>query len=362
MKLSKLKLYQFKNYKQLEVNFNSKLICFAGQNGMGKTNLLDAIYYASIGKSYFNAIENQNILHDESLFRIDASYDVGDIVITYDKADKKHIYNDTVEYERLSDHLGFAPITFIAPDDNEIILAGSDVRRRFLNAFISQTNTTYLKDVMAYRKLLNQRNASLKANNASNILLSTYNEQMIPLAEMIHTVRQKVVEQLSENIASIYAEISEDREQIKCRYSSQLNKASYADLLQQSVEKDRLLQRTTTGIHKDDLVFTINGYPLKKYGSQGQQKTFLLSLKLAEYKLIEQMMGKAPILLLDDVFDKIDRHRAKRLFAYLKENCNGQIFMSDTNAERLFTILSELDKDFTIFMVENNELTDYARE
>lgn len=362
MKLSKLKILNFKNYNELNVAFQTNVIAFTGENGEGKTNLLDAIYYACIGKSYFNAIERQTMQHNTNFFRIESLFGTDLIEITYQPSDKKKISRNKVEYDRLSDHLGFAPVSFIAPDDNVLILGGSEDRRRFVNSTISQCNNAYVKDLLAYRKLLNQRNASLKTNTASSQLLQTYNEQLIPLGEMIFALRKQYVQQISQHVNKIYAAISEEKEVVNCRYNSQLAKQSFQELLQQAEEKDRLLQRTTVGIHKDDLKFSIGEHSLKKYGSQGQQKTFLLALKLAEHKIIKEFTGKQPILLLDDIFDKLDRKRIQQLFSYLLTNgfSKGQLFMTDTNAERLNEILRQFDTEFTIFKVQNNSIEEYA--
>ena len=362
MNLTKLQITHFKNYPRLTARFHSPVICFTGENGEGKTNLLDAIYYTCIGKSYFNTIERQNIMHGEYFFRLEAHFEDELVEVTYQPKDKKKIVKNKVEYDRLSDHLGFAPVTFIAPDDNHLILGGSEDRRRFLNSTISQCNPAYVKDLLSYRKILYQRNASLKNNQATPALLHTYNQQLIPLAEMIYAVRKQTVQQFSEKVQFIYAAISNEKEEVSCNYSSQLQNNSLEELLHSAEEKDRLLQRTTVGIHKDDLKFKINGYPLKKYGSQGQQKTFLLALKLAEYQIIEEKTNRSVILLLDDIFDKLDRSRVRQLFSYLLSHHqpNAQIFMTDTNAQRLNTILSEFDTEFTIFNVQNNELNEYA--
>lgn len=364
MNLTKLQLTSFKNYSQLNITFKSPVVCFAGENGEGKTNLLDAVYYACIGKSYFNAIEAQNILHSQNFFRIEANFTDALIEMTYQNSEKKKILKNKVEYERLSDHLGFAPVSFIAPDDNLIILGGSENRRKFLNATISQCNPAYVKDLLAYRKLLSQRNASLKTNHSPKELLQSYNKQIAPIGKMIFALRSKYVALLSEKVEKIYAEISSEKEVVSCQYSSQLNNQNFEHLLRSAEEKDRLLQRTTVGIHKDDLEFTINSYALKKYGSQGQQKTFLLALKLAEFEIIQQITGQQPILLLDDIFDKLDRNRVHQLFQYLFVNgfADSQIFMTDTNIERLHTVLSKFANDFTIFKVQNNELSEYAFE
>ena len=361
MKLTKLRLTQFKNYDQLQISFKNGIICFAGDNGEGKTNLLDAIYYCCIGKSYFNSVESQNITHGSDFFRFDAELGGASLEIVNQKGTGKQITKNKIDYERLSDHLGFAPVTFIAPDDNILILGGSRDRRRFMNTTISQMNKGYGKDLLAYRKVLRQRNANLKSGKPSKTLLTAYNEQLIPLAEMIFAIRKKYVNELNDKVQQIYAAISKEKESVSCEYLSQLKKKGFPVLLTESYEKDVLLQRTTTGIHKDDLKFSLNGRSMKKYGSQGQQKTFLLALKIAECELMYERTGKQPLLLLDDIFDKLDRGRVRELFQYLLATNNGQLFMTDTNAQRLHQILSDFDVEFTIFIVQNNQLTEYER-
>lgn len=359
MSLTKLKLTQFKNYKELSFDINQSVVCFVGENGEGKTNLLDAIYYTCIGKSYFNSVEKQNMMHQTDFFRIESQIHNSLIEITYPNQGKKKIKKDKIEYERLADHLGFAPVSFIAPDDNMIILGGSEIRRRFFNSSISQFNASYVKDVMAYRKLLFQRNSHLKSGKIQETLLATYDAQLVPLAQMIHSVRKTYVKEFSNVLSEIYRKISREKETVSCKYYSQLNDERLEDLFFESREKDRLLQRTTKGIHRDDLKFKIDGNSLKNFGSQGQQKTFLLALKLAEYHLINQHSGQNSILLLDDIFDKLDRGRIRELFKYLINNQAGQIFMTDTNGQRLFEVLSTFNIDFTIFIVEKNKLVNY---
>ncbi len=350
MRLSDLRLFNFKNYISHSLNFKAKTVAFTGKNGTGKTNLLDAIYYLCIGKSYFNSVEANNVHHNASFLRLEGKF-IGNeaeafIEATYERNGKKKISKNGVVYDKLFEHIGQLPVTFIAPDDNQIVLSASDQRRRFVNSSISQLNVKYLKDVLQYRKILTQRNTLLKADNLDEKLLDTYDEQLIPLAQNIYTERKHFVEVLSPQIKSYYRILSAGSETVNCLYASNLNELSMADLLAKNRDRDLMLKRTTGGIHRDDLQFTIDGKELKRFGSQGQQKSYLLSLKLAQSALLKKILQKDVILLIDDAFDKLDEARAEKLFEIIAKA--GQVFISDTNTERVKHNLSKFTNDFEI--------------
>lgn len=346
----------------MEISFSNNITCFVGENGEGKTNLLDAIYYSCVGKSYFNANEKMNILHNQSFLRIEASFSNDFIEITYQPNSSKIIKKNKVQYQRIADYLGFSPVVMIAPDDNQIILEGSERRRKELNAAISQIDSQYLFQLMKYQKLLKQRNATLKLDSCSKGLLEAYDQQMIPLAKFIHQRRKQFVENLSIKLESYYALISRKKEKLTCTYLSQLNENNMQELLHQSVEQDLRLRRSTVGIHKDDLNLLLNDFSLKKFGSQGQQKTTLFALKLSIHQILMESNQNQPILLLDDIFDKLDRGRMYELFSYLIHHNIGQIFITDTNGERIYEILQNFGADFSIYEVKNKTISIYEGE
>lgn len=364
MKLQQLDLTNFKNFEHLELQFDTPIVCFVGNNGEGKTNLLDSIYYLCIGKSYFNHVEQQSMLHDSHFLRVEGIFTSAEqkdyqISILSAVGKRKEIKKNKVVYERVAEHLGFSPVCFVAPDDSKLILGGSEERRRFMTVTLSQINPNYVRLLTDYRKILNQRNALLKHQTVDKQLLRAYNQQIEPLGREIHQIRQDYFKDFAPLVQKIYSLISSGKEQISCSYSSQLNNHDFAQLLAESEQKDLISQRSTVGIHKDNISFKMNGESLKVYGSQGQQKTVLLSLKLAELQMISQALNKPPIFLLDDIFDKLDATRVEELFRYIIELEYGQLFITDTNAERLNSLLSKFEHNFAIFTVNNKEVKPY---
>ena len=360
MKLTKLQLTNFKNYESLHAEFSEQVTCFAGQNGEGKTNLLDAIFYLCIGKSYFHSVEKFNRLHQTDFLRIEGNFQSEkkehQVTIVSKQGAPKRIEQNGLLLSRVSEHLGFMPVCFIAPDDSVILLGGSETRRRFVDTALSQMNQNYLYELIEYNKILQQRNALLKADYTDERLLQTYNDQLNPLGKTIYGVREAYVQELSPLAQAIYEFISEEKEAITLNYKSQLQNGEFHSLLSAATEKDKYLKRTTVGIHRDDIQLLIDGHELKKVGSQGQQKTALLAIKLAEYELLAKFTKRKAILLLDDIFDKLDRGRVKKLFSYLGKHAESQLFITDTNGDRLETLLSEFGRKFEIFIVNNNQL------
>ncbi|OFX82285.1 MAG: DNA recombination protein RecF [Bacteroidetes bacterium GWF2_33_16] len=362
MYLKKLSVINFKNYNELEINFSAKINCFIGRNGVGKTNLLDAIYYLSMCKSYLNPIDIQNIKYDEDFFVIQGEYtrneNTEDIYCGLKRTKKKIFKRNKKEYEKLSDHIGLLPIVMISPLDNSLILEGSEERRRFMDSVISQYDKDYLDQLIRYNRALAQRNKLLKdfyqTRNFDLESLEIWDDQLIGLGEKIHSTRVKFVENLIPIFQDYYNRISENREKVDLIYDSQLYEGEFKDLLKNSIDRDRMLQYTTIGIHKDDLTLSLNGFPIKKAGSQGQQKTLLVSLKLAQFDFIKQISGLNPVLLLDDIFDKFDKQRVRQIIELVAEHHFGQIFITDTNQDRLEPILREIDIDHSLFIIESN--------
>lgn len=342
---------------------SGEITCFTGENGEGKTNLLDAIFYLCIGKSYFHSVEKLNRQHNSDFLRISGNFirleKNENIVVISQNRKMKRIERNQVPFDKVSSYLGFAPVCFIAPNDSEILLGGSEMRRKFINTALSQMNRDYLLQLIEYKKIIQQRNALLKQESVDLQLLTTYDEQLIPIAESIYQVRQSYLTELSTLTKEYYALISQKKEQIQSIYSSQLNSMGVADGFANAREKDILLKRSTFGIHRDDIQLLINDYEIKKVGSQGQQKTTLLSLKLAEFTLLSNYTELSPILLLDDIFDKLDINRIDQLFKTLTERFQSQIFLTDTNPERLKSLLQKFNRKFEIYIVNGNQLSLY---
>lgn len=357
MYLQQVSLMNFKNINSETYNFHEKINCFVGNNGVGKTNVLDAIYYLSFAKSYFNAVAVQNIRHGESFFMLEGNYLIDGrnekIICSLKKGQKKVLKRNGKNYEKFSEHIGQLPLVIISPADRDLVIEGSETRRKFVDGVISQQNKTYLKNLLAYNKVLSQRNALLKyfASNRTfdAVNLSIYDEQLVTYGAEIHEIRKNFLEEFIPIFKKKYRVISGDNEQVNLVYKSQLNTVEFEDLLQKSLEKDKMLQYTTAGIHKDDLSFEIGSYPIKKFGSQGQQKSYLIALKLAQFQFIKQQANVTPILLLDDIFDKLDESRVAQIVALVDNDEFGQIFITDTHKERTEQIVKKSNKDYKIF-------------
>lgn len=357
MYLEKIAIVNFKNLSSETFNFERKINCFVGNNGVGKTNILDAVYYLSFAKSYFNSVALQNIKHGTSFFMIEGEYIINDrtekIICSLKKGQKKILKRNDKNYTKFSDHIGSFPLVIISPADRNLVIEGSDTRRKFIDGVISQQNKTYLQNLIAYNKVVSQRNALLKyfaANRTFDALnLKVYDDQLIEYGTKIYNVRKAFLEDFIPIFNKKYATISQDKEKVNLNYKSQLHHDTFRDLLDTSLEKDKILQYTTTGIHKDDLNFEIGDYPIKKFGSQGQQKSYLIALKLAQFEFIKKQSGLTPILLLDDIFDKLDENRVQQLIDLVNNDDFGQIFITDTHAERTENIIKQSNKPYQIF-------------
>jgi DNA replication and repair protein RecF len=357
MYLQKLSLINFKNIETQSFDFQEKINCFVGDNGVGKTNVLDAIYYLSFAKSYFNSVALQNIRHGEGFFMVEGDYFLNDrnekIVCSLKRGQKKVLKRNGKSYEKFSEHIGQLPLVIISPADRDLVTEGSDTRRKFMDGVISQQNKSYLKDLISYNKVLSQRNALLKyfaANRTFDALnLSVYDEQLSEYGARIYTVRKLFLEEFIPIFNEKYQIISGVKEIVDLKYKSQLQDFSMMALLKKSLEKDKIIQYTTSGIHKDDLSFEIGAYSIKKFGSQGQQKSYLIALKLAQFEFIKQQSKVTPILLLDDIFDKLDESRVSQIIDLVSKDAFGQIFITDTHAERTENILKQSNNPYQIF-------------
>ena len=357
MYLQRISLVNFKNIESQSFDFQQKINCFVGDNGVGKTNILDAIYYLSFAKSYFNSVAVQNIRHGEGFFMVEGDYLLNDrnekIVCSLKKGQKKVLKRNGKSYEKFSEHIGQIPLVIISPADRDLVTEGSDTRRKFIDGVISQQNKQYLQDLIAYNKVLSQRNALLKyfaANRTFDALnLSVYDEQLTEYGARIYEVRKDFLEKFIPIFNEKYQIISGDKESVNLKYKSQLYDFEMKALLQKSLEKDKILQYTTSGIHKDDLSFEIGTYPIKKFGSQGQQKSYLIALKLAQFQFIKEQSKMIPILLLDDIFDKLDENRVSQIVDLVNNDEFGQIFITDTHSERTENIIKQSNSEYQIF-------------
>jgi len=347
----------YKNFDSKTLDFDPVINCLVGDNGVGKTNILDAIYHLCFGKSYFNPVATQNIKHDTDFFVVDGEFEkegrTEKIICSFKKGTKKVIKRNGKAYEKFSEHIGFLPLVIISPSDRDLILEGSDTRRKFMDGVISQSDKAYLQTLIKYNKVLTQRNSLLKYFVANHTFdpntLAIYNEQLHNLGTEIHKKRVAFIDSLIPIFQKQYAHISEKDEQITLSYESQLSEENLLNLLEKNIDKDRALQYTSVGIHKDDLDFTIGGHPIKKFGSQGQQKSFLIALKLAQFHFIKQQASTTPILLLDDIFDKLDENRVSHIVGLVKDDNFGQIFISDTHADRTENVVKNIHQSYKIF-------------
>ncbi|KAB7531218.1 DNA replication and repair protein RecF [Flagellimonas olearia] len=357
MFLRHLSLVNYKNFDSKTLDFDPVINCLVGDNGVGKTNILDAIYHLCFGKSYFNPVATQNIKHDTDFFVVDGEFEkegrTEKIICSFKKGTKKVIKRNGKAYEKFSEHIGFLPLVIISPSDRDLILEGSDTRRKFMDGVISQSDKAYLQTLIKYNKVLTQRNSLLKYFVANHTFdpntLAIYNEQLHNLGTEIHKKRVAFIESLIPIFQKQYAHISEKDEQITLSYESQLSEENLLNLLEKNIDKDRALQYTSVGIHKDDLDFTIGGHPIKKFGSQGQQKSFLIALKLAQFHFIKEQASTTPILLLDDIFDKLDENRVSHIVGLVKDDNFGQIFISDTHADRTENVVKNIHQSYKIF-------------
>ncbi len=342
VRINHLSLYNFKNHEALKIDFNADITCITGNNGAGKTNILDAIYMLSTCKSYFNSIDYQLIKHNETIcaingqFKDEAQYD---LQLQIEAGKKKKLKRNDKQYEKLIDHIGLVNAVMITPVDIDLVQGHSEDRRRFLDICLSQCDRVYLNCLSEYNKVLEQRNKQLKLfaqhRHFDEILLESFNSKLIPAGNYIFEKRLATLGILNTYFNEFYSSFTSGNEIVKFIYESDLLHQKFAILLKDNVNKDLALERTSAGIHKDDLVFEINGFPLKKFGSQGQSKSFIIAFKLAQYRFLSETLNAQPILLLDDLFEKIDEERAQQLINLLETDKFGQIIITDTHAARV---------------------------
>jgi len=363
--VDRLELTHFKNHRSSSWAFNAKVNIITGNNGNGKTNVLDALHYLSFTRSYLNFSDSQNITHGEQMALVKASIKRGDQEYGLDlglkKGQKKMIRVDGKEVDRLADHIGFLPVVMITPMDRDLILDAAETRRKLLDSSISVSNRSYLQALMNYNRALTQRNTTLKyfASNRTYDaeMIALYDEQLIGHSATIYEERLHFIEELLPRLQEFYQKLSGGKEEVGIAYKSSLHEKDMKSLLAEKLEKDRVLQYTSAGIHRDDVIFTLGEHPIKKVGSQGQQKSFLIALKLAQFEVSKQHLNMPPLLLLDDIFDKLDEGRVANLLEMVNSDQFGQIFITDTHPERMLTLSKELQLQHTTFeLLDNGEI------
>ncbi|ADB41474.1 DNA replication/repair protein RecF [Spirosoma linguale] len=366
MHLEKLSLTNFKNYEDVRYTFSRQVNVLVGPNGSGKTNLLDAVYFLSLSKSAFQSQDAMSILHDTDYFIIDGIFEEHDdrtvqITISLQRGQRKVLMADKKPYERISEHIGRFPVVLVAPNDTDLVREHSEDRRHFFDGVLSQLDPEYLRNYLMYQQILKQRNSLLKLfaerNQVDNDLLDTYDEPLLELGQKIHDRRRQFIDEFLPGFRSHYAYLSDDREEVTIQYESEVSNPGFADEFRHFRRRDTVLQRTTMGIHKDDYSFIIesgNGQPpvpLKKFGSQGQQKTFVIALKLAQFAQLQAEKDVKPILLLDDIFDKLDDRRIGKLIQQMDEGVFGQLFITDARPERTRQLLTNVKADIKFFEI-----------
>ena len=365
MYLKELNILNFKNLESASFAFSPNLNCFSGCNGAGKTNILDAVYFLSVGKSAFSLTDRQCVLHGRDFFMIDASFDVSSkgmehVVCSFSKDKGKVIKRNDKDYKRLSEHVGLLPVVMVSPADVYLINEAADERRRYLNHFMSLTDSEFLGLLVRYNGVLAQRNKLLKQSGGFNPdIVDVLDMQLSDLAAQLFNKRIAAISDLAPVVSHYYRLISDDSEPVELTYSSEmLSGESLYDILKRNIGRDAALGYTSSGIHRDDLVMKIAGYPIRKYGSQGQQKSFIISLKLAQYEMIYRLKGFKPILLLDDIFDKLDGRRVKNLISLVAQHKFGQIFITDSDKVRIDSLLDEITDERKLFAVKYGTVTE----
>ena len=364
MFLKNIRLSNFKSHQEAAFQFNANVNGIVGANGSGKTNLLDAIHYLSFCKSFFSSQDRFSVQFGAEFFAIHGEFSTfgsersNAISCAYQTNGRKTVKADGKEYDRLSDHIGRFPLVMVSPYDHDIINAGSDLRRRFFDMIISQFDGEYLHQLISYQKIITQRNTILKQfienRNYNSPLLDIFNEQIIPLGTYIYNKRKEFIGELLPTLQNYYSQLSGNQEDVNVIYVSGLNDQSFEEGLANTAAADAKCGFTTFGIHKDDYDFLINGNPIKRFGSQGQQKSFVLSTRLAQFDYIFSKKNIKPILLLDDIFDKLDRQRTAHLLDLVGKDHFGQVFLTDTDENRIKTILDSYNLENTIYKIEKN--------
>ena len=359
MLLNKLKLTNYKNLSSESFVFKSPINCFVGNNGVGKSNILDSIYHLAYGKSYFNPTSVQNIQFDKTFFFIEGDFNIKSrnekVNCSFKKGQKKILKRNNKIYKKISEHIGLIPLVMISPDDIDLINEGSSLRRKFVDGILGQVESEYLINLINYSKILAQRNSLLKYFALNHIFdqksIDIYNEQLHTLSQPIYKKRKEFMKVFSPLFAKRYETINNGNEKVQLNYTSSLDDNNLLEILEGSIKKDRSFQHTTQGIHKDDLDFLIYEKPIKKFGSQGQKKTFLIALKIAQFDYLRSKKGISPIILLDDIFDKLDQNRVTNLLKLMIDEEFGQIFLTDTHEDRTLMALKSIKSEFKIYNI-----------
>ena len=377
MILEKLSLINYKNIREATLELSPKINCMIGRNGVGKTNILDAVYFLSFCHSASNPVDSALIRHDEDFLFLEGTYsDNPASVISHSslptphfstiscgmkRGSKKHFRRDKKDYRRLSEHIGLIPLVMVSPADTLLIDGGSEERRRLMDMVISQYDHTYMEAVTRYNKALQQRNAMLKQEEEPDPeIIGLWEEQMAFEGERIYQRRQSFVSELTPIFQHYYERISGNREQVAIEYVSHCQRGPLLEVIRRDRQKDRIMGYSLHGTHRDDLVFSLGGHPIRREGSQGQHKTFVIALKLAQFDFLKRTNGgNTPILLLDDIFDKLDSSRVEEIVKLVAGEEFGQIFITDTNREHLDQILAASSHDYKIFFVEDGEVTSH---
>lgn len=360
MQLKKIQLLNFKNYEEISLNFSEGVNGIVGENGSGKTNLLDAIHYLCLTKSAFNSLDSQNIRHGEKFFMIQGIFEKEDkeneVHCSLQEGKAKTLKVEKKAYQKISEHIGQFPCVLMTPYDTDLIREGSETRRKFFDGTLSQIDQVYLNNLLKYNKIIEQRNSLLKQfaerNFFDKTLIDTYDTHLLPLAQAIYEKRSEFINEFTPLLENYYFFICNEKEKIGMNYESDLQSTDFPSLFRNQLQKDMLLQRTTKGIHKDDYTFTIGGYPINKFGSQGQQKSYVIALKLAQFELLSRLKGIKPILLLDDIFDKLDDTRIKKLMELMSNGKFGQVFLTDARPERTRGLFEEIGQAIQVIAVD----------
>ncbi len=373
MILNRLSIINYKNIQEATLTLSPKMNCFIGPNGTGKTNLLDAVYYLSFCRSAYTSVDSQVIRHDQDFFVVEGDYTddrgmLGDdqdelrklsIYCGMKRGTKKHFKCNKKEYKRLSQHIGLIPLIFVSPADTYLVDGGGEERRRLMDMVISQYDNLYLDALNRYNKALQQRNTLLKMEEEPDLeLMRIWEEQMAAEGEVIYQKRNAFVQELIPVFQQIYQQISDDRESVSLRYVSHGQRGPLLEVIQRDRMKDRAVGYSLHGVHRDDLEMLLGDYPMRREGSQGQLKTFVIAMKLAQFSFLKRTCSQTtPLLLLDDIFDKLDAHRVERIVSLVASKEYGQIFITDTNREHLDKILQANSFDYQLFSVHDGEVT-----
>ena len=369
MWLKRISILNYKNLEQAELSFSRKMNCIIGKNGMGKTNLLDAVYYLSFCKSATNPIDSQNIRHNQDFFVIQGFYETDtlepeEVYCGLKRKQKKQFKRNKKEYTRLSNHIGFIPLVLVSPADSLLIAGGSEERRRFMDVVISQFDREYLEALIRYNKALMQRNTLLKSDvEPEEELMVVWEEMMAAAGAVVYQKRKAFIDEFIPVFQSYYAYISQDREEVSLAYESHAAQGDLLQLIKESRQRDRIMGYSLKGVHKDDLIMRLSEFPIKREGSQGQNKTYLIALKLAQFEFLKRTGSQTtPLVLLDDIFDKLDASRVEQIVKLVAGDNFGQIFITDTNRDHLDKILKKIDGDYKLFEVDDGIVTERKEE